>query len=160
MQCRFSWIVEHPLSRPNPILFPFNKVRNSSVLEKQMKSVSSNVFSGTGVIVWRTTAVPDKKKDVSQLDQTIALPIFTPPDGGWKMEELLQRVLWHHHLGIIIITNIVAIIITIIIIPALTIIAIVDIHIINIVVITIITFPVITIIIIIITSIVACRCVW
>ena len=152
MQCRFSWIVEHPLSRPNPILFPFNKVRNSSVLEKQMKSVSSNVFSGTAVIVWRTTAVPDKKKDVSQLDQIIALPIFTPPDGGWKMEELLQRVLWHHHLGIIIITNIVAIIITIIIIPAITIIAIVGIHIINIVV--------ITIIIIIITSIVACRCVW
>ena len=117
-----------------------------------MKSVSSNVFSGT-VIVWRTTAVPDKKKDVSQLDQIIALPIFTPPDGGWKMEELLQRVLWHHHLGIIIITNIIAIIITIII---LTIIAIVDINIIVIVVITIITIAIITIIIIIITSIVAC----
>ena len=155
MQCRFSWIVEHPLSRPNPILFPFNKVRNSSVLEKQMKSVSSNVFSGT-VIVWRTTAIPDKKKDVSQLDQMIGLPIFTPPDGGWKMEELLQRVLRHHHLGIIIITNIAAIIITIIIIPAITIIAIVGIHIINIVVITIITIAVNTIIIIIITSIVAC----
>ena len=80
-----------------------------------MKSVSSNVFSGTVVIVWRTTTIPDKKKDVSQLDQIIALPIFTPPDGGWKMEELLQWVLRHHHLGIIIITNIVAIIITIII---------------------------------------------
>ena len=159
MQCRFSWIVEHPLARPNPILFPFYKVRNSSVLEKQMKSVSSNVFSGTGVIVWRTTAVPDKK-DVSQLDQIIALPIFTPPDGGWKIEELLQRVLRHHHLGIIIITNIVAIIITIIIIPAITIIAIIGIHIINIIVITIITIAVNTIIIIIITSIVACRCVW
>ena len=79
---------------------------------------------------------------MSQLDQIIALPIFTPPDGGWKMEELLQWVLWHHHLGIIIITNII------------------DIHIINIVVITIITIAVNTIIIIIITSIVACRCVW
>ena len=77
---------------------------------------------------------------MSQLDQIIALPIFTPPDGGWKMEELLQRILWHHHLGIIIITNII------------------DIHIINIVVITIITIAVNTIIII--TSIVACRCVW
>ena len=77
---------------------------------------------------------------MSQLDQIIALPIFTPPDGGWKMEELLQWVLWHHHLGIIIITNII------------------DIHIINIVVITIITIAVNTIIII--TSIVACRCVW
>merc|ERR1712004_25981 len=65
------------------ILFPFYKVRNSSVLEKQMKSVSSNVFSGTGVIVWRTTTIP----------------IFTPPDGGWKMEELLQRILWHHHIN-------------------------------------------------------------
>ena len=34
------------------------------------------------------------------------------------MEELLQRILWHHHLGTIIITNILAIIITIIIIAA------------------------------------------
>ena len=93
---------------------------------------------------------------MSQLDQIIALPIFTPPDGGWKMEELLQWVLWHHHLGIIIITNIVAIIITF----TITIIALVDINIINIVVITIITIAVNTIIIIIITSIVACRCVW
>ena len=62
MQCRFSWIVVHPLSPLDSILFPFYKVRNSSVLEKQMKSVSSNVFSGTGVIVWRTTTIPDKKR--------------------------------------------------------------------------------------------------
>ena len=60
VQCRFPRIVVDT-RRGFVQAFPFHKVCKSSVFEEQMKSVSSNVFSGTVVIVRRATAIPEAK---------------------------------------------------------------------------------------------------
>ena len=71
VQCRFPRIVVYT-RRGFVQAFPFHEVGNSSVFEEQMKSVSSNVFSGTVVIVRRATAIPETKV-VRLFDQIIAL---------------------------------------------------------------------------------------
>ena len=71
VQCRFPRIVEYT-RRGFVQAFPFHKVCKGSVFEEQMKSVSSNVFSGTVVIVRRATAIPETRVG-SIFDQIIAL---------------------------------------------------------------------------------------
>ena len=71
VQCRFPRIVVYT-RRSFVQAFPFHEVGNSSVFEEQMKSVSSNVFSGTVVIVRRATAIPETRV-VSLFDQIIVL---------------------------------------------------------------------------------------